>query len=61
MKAMSAVSGIWLESQADVAEMQRIISTPENSKMLLEDEERFLLPSETRLLMVEEVNNGTTL
>ncbi|TNF04583.1 MAG: hypothetical protein EP321_07030 [Sphingomonadales bacterium] len=56
-----AVTEIWLKDQAAVEEMARIINLPENNKVILEDEEKFQDRLATRLLMVEEYDNGTTL
>lgn len=56
-----AVTEIWLKDQAAVEEMARIINLPENNKIILEDEEKFQDRLATRLLMVEEYDNGTTL
>lgn len=56
-----AVTEIWLKDQAAVDEMSRIINIPENNKIILEDEEKFQDRLATRLLMVEEYDNGTTL
>lgn len=56
-----AVTEIWLKDQAAVEEMARIINLPENNKVILEDEEKFQNRLATRLLMVEEYDNGTTL
>ena len=41
--------------------MARIINLPENNKIILEDEEKFQDRLKTRLLIVDEVDNGTTL
>lgn len=56
-----AVTEIWFKDQAAVDEMARIINIPENNKIILEDEEKFQERLLTRLLMVEEVDTGTTL
>ena len=56
-----AVTEIWFRDQAAVDEMARIINIPENNRLILEDEEKFQDRLKTRLLMVEEVDNGTTL
>ncbi|MDM8010953.1 MAG: EthD domain-containing protein [Parasphingorhabdus sp.] len=56
-----AVTEIWLKDEAAVEEMSRIINLPENNKIILEDEEKFQDRLATRLLMVEEYDNGTTL
>ena len=56
-----AVTELWFENQAAVDEMARIINIPENHKLLLEAAEKFLERLFTRLLMVEEVDTGTTL
>lgn len=56
-----AVTEIWFKDQAAVEEMARIINLPENNRIILEDEEKFQDRLQTRLLMVEEVDNGTTL
>ncbi len=56
-----AVTEIWFEDQAAVDEMARIINLPENNSVILADEEKFQDRLKTRLLMVEEVDNGTTL
>jgi len=56
-----AVTEIWLKDEAAMAEMQRIINIPENNKIILEDEEKFQDRLKTRLLIVDEVDNGTIL
>lgn len=56
-----AVTEIWFKDQAAVDEMARIINLPENNSVILADEEKFQDRLKTRLLMVEEVDNGTTL
>lgn len=56
-----AVTEIWFKDQAAVDEMARIINIPENNRLILEDEEKFQDRVHTRLLMVEEYDNGTTL
>jgi len=56
-----AVTEIWLHDEAALAEMTRIINEPENNKLILEDEEKFQDRLKTRLLLVDEVDNGTTL
>ena len=56
-----AVTEIWLKDDAAVEEMTRIINMPENNKIILEDEEKFQDRLQTRLLMVDEYDNGTTL
>ena len=56
-----AVAEIWLKDDAAVEEMTRIINMPENNKIILEDEEKFQDRLQTRLLMVDEYDNGTTL
>lgn len=56
-----AITEIWFKDASGVDEMARIINIPENNKMILEDEEKFQERIHTRLLMVEEVDNGTTL
>jgi hypothetical protein len=56
-----AVTEIWLKSPAALEEMTRIINVPENNKLILEDEEKFQDRQKTRLLIVDEVENGTTL
>lgn len=56
-----AVTEIWFKDQAAVDEMARIINLPENNRIILEDEEKFQDRLQTRLLMVEEVDNGTRL
>jgi uncharacterized protein (TIGR02118 family) len=55
-----AITELWFEDQAAVDEMARIINIPENNKLILEDEEKFQERLLTRLLMVEEVDTGTT-
>jgi len=56
-----AVTEIWLKDEAAMAEMARIINIPENNKLIIEDEEKFQDRVKTRLLIVDEMNNGTTL
>lgn len=56
-----AITEIWLKDEAALEEMGRIINLPENNKIILEDEENFQDRTKTRLLVVEEVENGTTL
>jgi hypothetical protein len=56
-----AVTEIWVKDEAALAEMQRIINLPENNKRILEDEEKFQERQHTRLLIVDEIDNGTTL
>ena len=56
-----AVTELWFKDQEAVDEMARIINIPENNKLILEDEEKFQERLHTRLLMVEEIDNGTTL
>jgi len=56
-----AVTEIWLKDEAALEEMSRIINEPENNKLILADEEKFQDRLKTRLLIVEEVDNGTTL
>jgi hypothetical protein len=56
-----AVTEIWLKDEAALAEMGRIINLPENNKVILADEEKFQDRKKTRLLIVDEVDNGTTL
>jgi len=56
-----AITEIWIRDEAAVEEMARIINIPENNKLILEDEEKFQERKHTRLLMVEEVDTGTTL
>lgn len=56
-----AITEIWIKDEAAVEEMARIINIPENNKLILEDEEKFQERKLTRLLMVEEYDNGTTL
>jgi hypothetical protein len=56
-----AVTEIWLKDDAAMEEMARIINIPENNKIILEDEEKFQDRLKTRLLIVDEVDNGTTL
>lgn len=55
-----AITEIWIKDEAAVEEMARIINIPENNKIILEDEEKFQERKHTRLLMVEEVDTGTT-
>jgi hypothetical protein len=55
-----AVTEIWFKDEAAIEEMARIINIPENNKIILEDEEKFQERKLTRLLMVEEVDTGTT-
>jgi len=56
-----AVTEIWFKDQAAVDEMARIINIPENNRLILEDVDDARHRLKTRLLMVEEVDNGTTL
>lgn len=56
-----AVTEIWFKDEACIEEMAKIINVPENNKLILEDEEKFQERKLTRLLMVEEYDNGTTL
>jgi hypothetical protein len=56
-----AVTEIWVKDDTALAEMQRIINLPENNKRILEDEEKFQDRLQTRLLIVEEIEDGTTL
>jgi len=56
-----AVTEIWLKDEAALEEMGRIINDPANNKLILEDEEKFQDRLKTRLLIVDEVDNGTTL
>ncbi|MES2272238.1 MAG: EthD domain-containing protein [Pseudomonadota bacterium] len=56
-----AVTEIWLKDQAAMDEMSRIINDPVNNKIILEDEEKFQDRLKTRLLIVDECDNGTTL
>ena len=56
-----AVSELWFEDEAALAEMQRIINLPENNALILADEEKFQNRLKTRLLIVDEVDTGTTL
>jgi hypothetical protein len=56
-----AVTEIWLKDAAALEEMGLIINLPENNKLILEDEEKFQDRLKTRLLIVEEYDNGTTL
>ena len=55
-----AVTEIWVKDEAALAEMQRLINLPENNKRTLEDEEKFTDRQHTRLLIVDEIDNGTT-
>jgi hypothetical protein len=56
-----AVTEIWVKDDTALAEMQRIINLPENNKRILEDEEKFQDRLQTRLLIVEEIEDGSTL
>jgi hypothetical protein len=56
-----AVTEIWLKDEAALAEMGRIINLPENNRIILADEEKFQDRKKTRLLIVDEVDNGATL
>ena len=56
-----AVTEIWLKDEAAMTEMSRLINEPENNKIILADEEMFQDRLKTRLLVVEEFDNGTTL
>jgi hypothetical protein len=52
---------MYVESEADIAEMTRIFNDPEVNPILVEDELKFLEREETVMIMVDVVNNGTTL
>jgi len=52
-----AVSEMWLKDAAAWTEMLRIISTPEISRILIEDEERFLDRAALRIFTCEEVRS----
>lgn len=56
-----AITEIWVKDDAALEEMGRIINEPENNKWVLEDEEKFQDRLKTRILIVKEVDNGTTL
>ena len=56
-----AVTEIWVKDEAALAEMQRLINLPENNKRILADEEAFQDRQHTRLLIVDEIDNGTRL
>lgn len=56
-----AVTEIWLKDEAAMEEMGRIINEPENNKLILADEEKFQERLKTRLLIVDEIDTGTTL
>lgn len=56
-----AVTEIWLKDDAAMEEMSRIINLPENNRLILADEEKFQDRLQTRLLIVDEIDNGTTL
>lgn len=54
-----AVTEVWFKDQVDADEFARIINIPENNKLILDDEEKFQERKDTRLLLVDEVDNGT--
>jgi hypothetical protein len=56
-----AITEIWLKDEDALAEMTRLINVPENNRIILEDEEKFQDRQHTRLFVVDEVENGTTL
>lgn len=56
-----AITEIWFKDQSAVDEMARIINIPDNNLEILADEEKFQDRLQTRLLMVEEIDNGTVL
>ena len=56
-----AVTEIWVKDEAALTEMQRLINLPENNKRILADEEAVQDRQHTRLLIVDEIDNGTTL
>lgn len=55
------ITEMYVESQADIDEMTRIFNDPEVNPVLVEDELRFLERDQTVMIMVDVVNNGTTL
>lgn len=55
-----AITEIWVKDDAALQEMARIINEPENNQWVLEDEEKFQDRLKTRILIVEEVDTGTT-
>jgi hypothetical protein len=54
-----AITEIWLKDEAAVAEMERILKTPEIQKAVLEDEERFQDRLKTRMMAVKSCDTGT--
>lgn len=55
------ITEMYVESEADIAEMTRIFNDPEVNPVLVEDELKFLEREEIVMIMVDVVNNGTTL
>jgi len=60
MDGYDAITEIWFKDQTAVDEMARIVNIPENNAAILRDEENFQEREHTRMLMVEEYENGTT-
>jgi len=55
------ITEMYVENQAAIDEMTRIFNDPEVNPVLVEDELKFLERDQTVMIMVEVVNNGTTL
>jgi hypothetical protein len=55
------ITEMHVENQAAIDEMTRIFNDPEVNPILVEDELKFLERDKTVMIMVEVVNNGTTL
>lgn len=55
------ITEMYVETEADIAEMTRIFNDPEVNPVLVEDELKFLAREEIVMIMVDVVNNGTTL
>ena len=54
-----SITEIWLKDETALAEMERILKTPEINAMVLADEERFQDRLKTRMLIVDVVDSGT--
>jgi len=55
------ITEMHVENQAAIDEMTRIFNDPKVNPILVEDELKFLERDKTVMIMVEVVNNGTTL
>ena len=55
------ITEMYVENQAAIDEMTRIFNDPEVNPVLVEDELKCLERDQTVMIMVEVVNNGTTL